>query len=148
MGCPLAAAALAGCWLDCRRWIQHHLSVSASFVASRWSAKVVQLVRVSPLWPASWVSAVGKSRGSKSVEVTDVWEIYDRCLQLVPVADALAIGDAVVSRDDLAWEIWSAAAERASPLLLGWQGVRSLSRVWFLVERRLSSGYVVLVLRK
>ena len=110
---------------------------------------MVQLVSVSLLWPASWVSAVEKSRSSKSVEITDVWEIYDRCLQLVPVADALAIGDVVVSRDGhFAWEIWSAAAERASPLLLGWQGVRSLSRVWFLVERRPSSGYLVLVLRK
>ena len=53
VGCPLTAAALGGCWVDCRRWIQPHLSVSASFVACRWSAKVVQPVRFSPLWPAS-----------------------------------------------------------------------------------------------
>ena len=125
MGCPLAAAALGGCWVDCRRWIQPHLSVSTSFVASRWSAKVVQLVRVSPLWPASWVSAVEKSRSSTFVEVRDVWEIYDRCLQLVPIADALAIGDAVVSRDGhLAWEIWSAAAERALASAFGMAGGR------------------------
>ena len=34
---------------------QSHLSVCASFVAARWSAQVTQPVRVSPLWPASWV---------------------------------------------------------------------------------------------
>ena len=66
LGCPLAAASLGGCWVDCCRWIQPHLSVFASFVASRLSAKVIQPVRVSPLWPAFWVSAVDKSRNSKS----------------------------------------------------------------------------------
>ena len=50
---PLAAAALGGCWVACSRWIQPHLSVIASFVAGRWSAKVTQPVRFSPLWPAS-----------------------------------------------------------------------------------------------
>ena len=50
LGCPQAASALGGYWVDCRRWIQPHLlQVSASFVASRWSAEVIQLVRVSPL---------------------------------------------------------------------------------------------------
>ena len=29
------------------------------------------------LWPASWLPAIDKSRGSKSVEVQRVWEIYD-----------------------------------------------------------------------
>ena len=53
LGCPLAAAALEGCWVDGCRWIKPHLSVCASFVAARWSAKVIQPVRVSPLSPAS-----------------------------------------------------------------------------------------------
>ena len=61
-GVPWAAAAIGGCWVDCCRWIQPHLSDFASFVTGRWSAKVTQPVRVSPLWPASWVSAVDKSR--------------------------------------------------------------------------------------
>ena len=90
--------------------------ISSRFLPLLWLAgglKVIQLVRVSPLWPASRVSAVDKSRSSKSVEVGDIWEIYCRCLQLVPIADALAMGNAVVSRDHLAWEIWSAVAERA-----------------------------------
>ena len=31
LGCPLAASALAGCWVDCNRWIPPHVAVSASF---------------------------------------------------------------------------------------------------------------------
>ena len=31
LGCPLAAAALGGCWVDGCRWIQPHPSVCASF---------------------------------------------------------------------------------------------------------------------
>ena len=53
LGCPLAAAALEGCWVDFCRWIQPRLSVCASFVAARWSAEVSQPVMVSPLWLAS-----------------------------------------------------------------------------------------------
>ena len=34
-----------------------------------------------PLWPASWLPAVEKSRGSKSVEVQTVWEVYHERLQ-------------------------------------------------------------------
>ena len=44
LGCPLASAALQGCWVDGCRWIQPHFSVSASFLATRWSAKIVQPV--------------------------------------------------------------------------------------------------------
>ena len=72
LGCPLAAAALGGCWVHCCRWIQPHLSVCASFVSARWSAKVTQLVRVSPFWLATWVPAVDKSRSSNSAEVRKV----------------------------------------------------------------------------
>ena len=67
-GLSLAAAALGGCWVDCCCWIQPHLSVMASFVAGRWS-EGAQPVWFSPLWPVSWVSAVDKSRKSKSTEV-------------------------------------------------------------------------------
>ena len=62
LGCPLATAALGNCWVDSTRWIQPHFSVCATFQAYRWSARVIQPVRVTPLWPASWVSAVDKSR--------------------------------------------------------------------------------------
>ena len=93
------------------------------FVAARWSAKVTQPVKVSPLWPASWVSAVDKSRNSKSAEVREIWDIYDYRLQFVPVADALAIGDALVGRDvHLAWRVWSTAAVSALASALGIAG--------------------------
>ena len=88
LGCPLAGAALGGCWVDCCRWIQPHFSVCASFLDARWSAKVTQPVKVSPLWSASWVSAVDKSRMSKSAEGRGIWEIHDNCLQFVLVGYA------------------------------------------------------------
>ena len=62
LGCPLATAALGSCWVDDSRWIQPHFAVVARFQGDRWSAKVTQPCRVTPLWPASWVSAVDKSR--------------------------------------------------------------------------------------
>ena len=106
IGCPLASAALEGCWVDGCRWIQPYFSVCASFPATRWSAKDVQPVTVSPLWPASWVSAVDKSRTFKSAEVRDFWEIYDKTLEFIPVGDALALGDSLAGRDvHLAWAV-------------------------------------------
>ena len=54
-----------------------------------------------PLWPASWLPAVDKSRSSKSVEVQRVWEFYDERLH---------------SR---AWLVWSGAAEVHLPMLFG-----------------------------
>ena len=111
LGCPLAAAALGGCWVDGCRWIQPHFSVCASFLASRWSAKVVQF---SPLWPAFWVSAVDKIKTSRSAEGRDIWEIYDKSLEFIPAGHALAINDALAGTDvHLAWAVWSTAAESA-----------------------------------
>ena len=108
IGCPLASAALEGCWVDGCRWIEPYFSVCASFPATRWSAKDVQPVTVSPLWPASWVSAVDKSRTFKSAEVRDFWEIYDKTLEFISVGDALALGDSLAGRDvHLAWAVWS-----------------------------------------
>ena len=34
-------------------------------------------VRCTPLWPASWLPVVDKTRSSKSAEVQRVWEVYD-----------------------------------------------------------------------
>ena len=123
LGCPLAAAALGGCWVDGCCWIQPHLSVCASFVAARWSGKVIQPVRVSPLWPASWVSVVDKTRTSRSAEVRDIWEIYDKCLEFLPIGSAVAIDDALAGRDvHLAWTVWSTAAENAQACAFGMEG--------------------------
>ena len=67
-----------------------------------------------PLWPASWLPAVDKGRGSKSVEVQRVWEIYDERLQFMSRQDALQLDESLeagnVSR---AWLVWSGAAEAA-----------------------------------
>ena len=67
-----------------------------------------------PLWPASWLPVLDKSRGSKSAEVQRVWCTYDDRLQFVTGDGALgldeALGDGDVSH---AWSIWSSAAEAA-----------------------------------
>ena len=50
-------------------WLQPHFAASAMFDCDRWSCRVTQLIRCTPLWPGSWLTALDKSRGSKSVEV-------------------------------------------------------------------------------
>ena len=123
LGCPLESASLSDCWVDGCRWIQPHLSVCASFVAARLSAKVIQPVRVSPLWPASWVSAVDKTRTSRSAEVWEIWEIYDKFLEFLPIGNALAVDDALAGRDvHLAWTVWSTAAENTLACAFGTAG--------------------------
>ena len=69
LGCPLAAAALLCCKVQPDRWIAPHLAIRALFDYGRWESWVTQPVRCTPLWPASWLPAVDKTRGSKSVEV-------------------------------------------------------------------------------
>ena len=141
LGCPLATTAVEGCWVDDSRWIQPHFAVVASFRGDRWSAKVTQPCRVTPLWPASWVSAVDKSRYSRSAEVRDIWDIYDHILQFIPGDDAGGIDEALIDGDvDLAWETWSTADEYAlatafrvagGPIPLGGlKGGRGRARFW------------------
>ena len=114
LGCRLATAAIGSCWVDDSRWIQPHFAVVADFHGEGWSAKVTQPCRVTPLWPASWTSAVDKSRNSRSAEVRDIWDIYYHILQFIPGDDAGGIDGALIDRDaDLAWETWSTAAECA-----------------------------------
>ena len=72
VGCPLATAALFSCSVSSCWWLQPHFAVSAVFDCDRWSSQVTQPIRCSPLWPASWLPALDKSRGSKSVEVQRV----------------------------------------------------------------------------
>ena len=67
IGCPLSAAAVLSCTVQPDRWIAPHPAVRTLF-DYRWSCCVTQPVRFSPLWPASWLLPVDKSRGSKSVE--------------------------------------------------------------------------------
>ena len=58
--------------------------------------------------------AVDKSRGSKSVEVQRVWEVYDERLQFMSLQDAQWLSESL-DADDVshAWLVWSGAAEAA-----------------------------------
>ena len=73
VGCPRAVAAVSGCMVREDRWILPHLAVRAHFQYSRWVSWVSLPVQRSPLWPASWLPVLDKSRGSTSAEVQRVW---------------------------------------------------------------------------
>ena len=114
LGCPLAAAAILSCKVQPDRWIAPHLSVRALFDYGRWDAWVAQPVRCTPLWPASWLPIVDKTRGSKSAEVQRVWEVYDERLQFMSQRDALLLDESLGLDDvSMAWTVWSRAAEAA-----------------------------------
>ena len=114
VGCPLVAPAVFSCMVQDDRWISPHLAVRALFDYDRWSCCVTQPVRYSPLWPASWLPAVDKSRGSKSVEVRRVWEVYDDRLQFMSQRDAFLLNESLDAGDvSQAWSVWSHAAESA-----------------------------------
>ena len=114
IGCPLCAAAVLSCEVVGDRWIQPHLAVRTWF-ADRWTAAcVTQPRRFTPLWPASWVPSVDRSRNSKSAEVRRIWDVYDERLGWVDADDAFTVDSAVASGDvSGAWIAWSNAAERA-----------------------------------
>ena len=108
IGCPLVAASLLSCTVQADRWIAPHLVVRTLFDCDLWSCGVNQPVRFSPLWPASWLPAVDKSRGSKSIEVRRVWEVYDDRLQFMSRQDALLLDESLNAGDlsGLACLVW------------------------------------------
>ena len=55
--------------------------------------------RFTPLWPASWVPSVDRSRSSKSAEVRRIWDICGERLRWVGADDALIVDGAVASGD-------------------------------------------------
>ena len=114
VGCPLTVAAVSSCKVLNDRWIAPHLAVRTLFDCCRWTCSVTQVVQRTPLWPASWLPAIDKSRSSKSVEVRRVWEVYDERLQFMSCRDALLL-DASLAADDVsqAWVVWSGAVESA-----------------------------------
>ena len=66
------------------------------------------------LWPASWLLALDKGRGSKSVEVQRVWGVYDERLLFMSHRDALLLDESLDAGDvSNAWLVWSRAAEAA-----------------------------------
>ena len=114
IGCPLCAAAVLSCRVENDRWVQPHLAVRTRFSGVRWSAMVTQPCRFTPVWPASWVHAVDKSRSSRSAEVRRIWEIYDERLGVICADDVGGLRDALGFGDvSGAWVIWSSVAEVA-----------------------------------
>ena len=114
VGCPLAVAAVLSCKVQADWWIAPHLAVRALFDRSWWTCRVTQPVQRTFLWSASWLSAVDKGRGSKSVEVQSVWEIHDERLLFMSRHDAIQL-DESLDVDDVsrAWLVWSGATEAA-----------------------------------
>ena len=78
--------------------------------------------------------AVDKSRGSKSVEVQRVWEIYDDRLQFMSRQDALLLSESLGAGDvSRVWLVWSSAAEAAlAGMPVVFLVVLLQVRVWFL----------------
>ena len=75
----------------------------------RWESWVTQPVRCTPLWPASWLLVVDKTR-----EVQRVWVVYDERLQFMSRQDASLLDESLDRNDvSLAWSVWSRAAEAA-----------------------------------
>ena len=129
IGCPLAAAAILSCKVQPDRWIAPHLAVRALFDYGRWESLVMQPVQRTPLWPASWLPVVDKTRGSKSAEVQRVWEVYDERLQFMSRRDALLLDESLGLDDvSMAWTVWSRAAESALADVYQFSGGPLLSR--------------------
>ena len=95
VGCPRAAAAVCRCFVREDRWILPHMAVRTHFEYSRWVSGFSQPVQRTPLWPASWLLVLDKSRGSMSAEVQRVWGIYDDRLQIMTWDDALGLDEAL-----------------------------------------------------
>ena len=91
-----------------------HFAVRACFDYSRWLARVSLPVQRSPLWPASWLPVLDKSRGSKAAEVQRVWDKYDDRLQFMSRDDAFSLDDSLTQGDvSSAWLVWYSAVEAA-----------------------------------
>ena len=101
--------------VDPERWTVPHLAVRTLFDCCRWGSRVTQpILRTPPFWPASWLPAVDKGRGSKSFEVLRAWEVYDQRLQYMSLQDALLLSESLDAGDvSQAWLVWSRAAETA-----------------------------------
>ena len=147
VGCPLAAAAVLSCKVQNDRWVAPHLAVRTLFDCCRWTCRVTQAVQRTSLWPASWLPAVDKGRGSKSVEFQRVWEIYDERLQFMSRQDALLLDDFLDAGDvSRAWLVWSGAVEAALADAYRFSGgPLLLVKVWSLEGGALLFGLLGLV---
>ena len=115
VGCPLAAAVLSFlARFSLTGGLLLILLVGLSLTAVGGLVGLRGFFSAVSLWPASWLPAVDRSRGSKSVGVRSVWEVYDDRLQFVSRQDAQRL-DESLDADDVsrAWLVWSGAAEAA-----------------------------------
>ena len=111
VGCPLAAAVLS-CRVQPDGWIAPHLAVGLFLITAGGNVGLHSLCTL--LWPASWLPAIDRSRGSKSVEVQRVWEVYDERVQFMSRQDALQLDESLDAGDvSRAWLVWSRPAETA-----------------------------------
>ena len=123
----------SSCRVEPDRWIVPHPAVRADFDCGRWTCGATQPTQRTPLWRASWLLAVDKSRGSKSGEVQRVWEIHDDRLQLMAGSEVMLLDESLRADDvSRAWLVWSGAAEGALADAYGFAGGPVLSRglVW------------------
>ena len=97
VGCPCVAAAVSGCEVMRDRWVVPHFAVRTCFDYFRWLARVSLPVQRTPLWPASWLPVLDKSRGSKGAEVQRVWDVYDDRFQFMSRDDALNLDDSLAN---------------------------------------------------
>ena len=108
------------------------------------------------LWPASWLPAVGKSMGSKSVVVQRVWEIYDERPQFMSRHDAVQLDESLGADDVFLfsrnsrdmfwglfffWHLWIGRARHPGPTsLLPHVGVEVLDVGGWLTHGDLALG--------
>ena len=113
VGCPLTVAAVSSCKVLDDRWIAPHLAVRTLFDCCRWTCSVTQVVQRTSLWPASWLPAVDKSRGSKSVEVQRGLGVFTMNVCSLWPGLLRFCWRSLCGRGDVsqAWLVWSGAAE-------------------------------------
>ena len=110
VGCPLAAAAVLSCTVQADRWIAPHLAVGTLFGEGRWSCRVSQPVRRTPLWPASRLLLI-RVGGLCLSRFRGFWEKYDDRLQFMSRQDALLSNESLDAGDvSQVWLVWSCAA--------------------------------------
>ena len=147
VGCPLAVAAVLSCNVQADRWIAPHLAYRTFFDCCRWNGRVTQPVQRTPLWPASWLPSVDKSRGSTSLlEVQRIWEVYDDRLPFMSRQDALQLDESLDAGDvSRAWLVWSGLLKLRLLVLISSVVDPFRVGVWFLAGRVLRSGLSDLV---
>ena len=145
VGCSLAAAAVLSCKVQPDRWSAPHLAVGTLFDYDRWCCGVSQPFRFSPLWPASWLPAVDKHRGSSLLRSKGFGRSMMSVFSLSR-HDAMQLDESLDACDfSRAWLVWSGAAEVAFADAFRFSGVLLLIAVWSLGVGRLVSGWSGLV---